>query len=163
MRSADVRRKFQVATACRAASFRRSGPVTFWIEEEPEASTENWTCTAPLSDDMRARGGATGRRPFVRSGTPGPSATSRTAETPGSGGGAGVGTAAGAPAGGGAGVATAATGAFGVGRGGSGEAAAGAGVVAAGAGVVRGAGDGTAGGLASGVGAASGRRSAVWR
>src|SRR5262249_22508157 len=33
---------------------------------------------------MRASGGATGRRAFVKSGTPAPSATSRTADTPGS-------------------------------------------------------------------------------
>ena len=58
--------------------------MTFCTEVPPAASTANWTCTVPLTPDMRASGGATGRRPFVRSGTPVPSATSRTAETPGS-------------------------------------------------------------------------------
>ena len=44
---------------------------------------------------MRATGGTTGRRPFTRSGTPTASATSRTAENPGCGGGVGEGSTAG--------------------------------------------------------------------
>jgi len=81
--------------------------VADWTVVVPPALTENDTSTLPEAPAMRASGGTTGRRPLVRSGTPGSRVTSRMAETPFSGTGAGGGAvitstagAAGVPAGG---------------------------------------------------------------
>ena len=51
----------------------------------PRGADREGTSTLPEVPAMRARGGTTGRRPRVRSGTPGSSVTSRMAETPFSG------------------------------------------------------------------------------
>src|SRR3990170_301062 len=93
MRSARTRRKTQEATVCSAAGFSTSGPLTDCTAVVPPAPTEKATSTVPTALAMRAKGGATGRRPRTRSGTPGSSVTSRMAETPfsgGRGGGGGV-------------------------------------------------------------------------
>src|SRR5439155_5284545 len=63
-----------------------SGPATSRTVAEPAASTAKCTSTVPETPCMRASGGAIGRRPLTRSGTPGASVTSRTAEIPGVGG-----------------------------------------------------------------------------
>src|SRR5262249_61545659 len=68
-----------------------SGPVAVCSAVTPPALTENSTSTVPVVPLSRATGGTTGRRPRERSGTPGSSVTSRTAETPFSGGSVGGG------------------------------------------------------------------------